>query len=168
MDDTGEPVLIPVYGIVDQTGLELQGVTGGWLWKLEAISRGQSNERFEAFAAGFEYTFGDVASTGFDLGILAEYLYDERGDDAPTPFRDDVFVGTRIELNDVQSSRLLAGAVIDRTGGATFATVEGSRRLGARWTLEVEGRFFLGVPPDDYLYGLRRDDYLQLDLSWYL
>ena len=130
-------------------------------WPVALVAR-------HALAGGFEYTSAAVGGRSYDLGVLAEYLYDERGDSAPTPFTDDVFVGMRVELNDVQSSRLLAGAIVDRTDGATFASIEGSRRLGTRWTLDVEGRFFLNVPADDILFGLRRDDYLQLDLSWYL
>jgi len=168
VDRSGAAVLIPTYGLVDQTGLEVQGVTGGWLWKLEAISRAEAGGRFEAFAAGFEYTFGDVGASGFDLGILSEYLYDERGDSAPTPFTDDVFLGLRVELNDVQSTRLLAGAAVDREGGSILGSVEASRRLATRWTLEVEARLFIDVSPRDFLFGMRRDDYIQIDLSRYL
>lgn len=166
-DSESKPVLIPRYDIIDQTGLDLQFTRGGWLWKLESIVRGGQGDRFAALTGGFEYTFGNVGGSGLDLGLLAEYLYDSRGQSANTPFEDDVFLGARFEFNDLQTTRMLAGTIIDRRTGAIYASVEGSRRLGDRWRLSLETRWFLGLPPTDYLFGLRKDDYVQLDLSWY-
>ena len=37
--DGDEPVLIPYYEIINQTGLSLQFITGEWLWKFEGIVR---------------------------------------------------------------------------------------------------------------------------------
>ena len=110
---------------------------------------------------------GDLRSTGLDLGVLAEYSYDERGAEALTPLEDDVFVGARLAFNDVQSTEFLAGAAVDRASGASFLLVEASRRLGERSTLDMRVRGFVGVPPDDlFLYGIRNDDYVQA--SWTL
>lgn len=68
-----------------------------------------------------------VFGSGTDLGILAEYLYDGREATAPpTPFDDDLFVGTRLTLNDPQSAELLMGAIIDRHTQATLASLKGS------------------------------------------
>lgn len=169
----GEPVLVPRYVVINQTSLDLQGATGGWLWKLEAMSRsGQGDRfgaggRFNALTGGFEYTFGDVGGTGRDLSLLVEYLFDDRGRRATTPFEDDIFAGVRVELNDAQSTRVLAGAIVDRRTRATFASIEASRRLGERWRVDIESRFFVGLQPDDYLFGFRKDQYAQLDLSWF-
>jgi hypothetical protein len=167
VDANGESVLIPRYDLIDQTGLDLQATSGGWLWKLEAISRGGQGSRFNAATGGFEYTFGNVWRTGLDLGLLAEYLFDSRGRLANTPFEDDVFLGMRFEFNDVQTTQMLAGTIVDRKTGAVFASVEASRRLGDRWRLNLEARLFVGLPPTDYLYGFRNDDHVQLEFSWY-
>jgi hypothetical protein len=78
MNQAGETVLIPHYDLMNQTGLDLQYITGNWLWKLEAISRSSRGERFNAFVLGFEYTFWNVKNSGIDIGLLAEYLYDDR------------------------------------------------------------------------------------------
>ncbi len=90
-DRDDETVLVPVYDLIDQTGLDLQMTQGGWLWKVEAINRYGQGDRFYAFTGGFEYTFVNVKSSGLDLGVLAEYSYDERGKLALTPFDDDIF-----------------------------------------------------------------------------
>ena len=71
----GASNLIPVYDIINQAGLELQMTSGGWLWKLEAINRVGQGDRYAAATAGFEYTFGNIATSGIDLGILTEYAF---------------------------------------------------------------------------------------------
>lgn len=163
---TGDAGLVPIYDLIDQTGLDLQMTHGGWLWKLEAINRFGQGDRYYAFTGGFEYTFGNLKSSGLDLGVLTEYSFDERGKLALTPLDDDVFVGARFAFNDVQSTEILAGASVDRETGASFINVEASRRIGSSWTLEVEARDFVGVPREDlFLYGIRKDGYIQLNWS---
>ena len=164
--DDGPPRLTPIYDQIDQASLELQWTVEAWLWKLEAISRWGHDEHFGAAVAGFEYSFFSLFDTALDLGIVAEYLYDGRGAAAPrTPFDNDLFVGGRLAFNDVGSTSILAGAIVDDKTGATLVTVEASRRLGDRWTIEIESLSFLGVPPTGLLYDVQRDDYVQVRLS---
>ncbi len=167
LDRSREPVLKPFYEQIDQTSLDLQVTKGGWLWKLESISRRDLRERFGAATGGFEYTFADLRGSGADVGVLGEYLYDERGERAPTPFQDDLFVATRLALNDVQDTRLLAAATIDRDSGATFLDLQGSRRLGADFRLSAKLRAFLDVPEADRYQAIARDDYLELEIARY-
>lgn len=165
--DVPQPSIVPAYERIDQAGVDVQVTTGGWLFKLETINRWGQGPRFAAATSGFEYTLGNLRSAGLDLGLLAEYSYDERGAEALTPLEDDIFVGARLAFNDVQSSEILAGSAFDRTSGASFLLVEASRRFGERSTLDVRIRGFVGVPPDDlFLYGIRNDDYMQA--SWTL
>ena len=163
----GRPVLVPFYSTIDQTSLDLQATAGGWLLKLEAANRSGQGDRFFAMVGGFEYTFANIRSTGIDVGVLMEYHYDERGKDALTPFDDDIFVGSRLAFNDVQSTDLLAGVIIDRDTRASFLNVEASRRLGDRYRLEVEMRSFINASERDLFYGLRQDHYLQLEVLRY-
>ena len=116
--------------------------------------------RFTALTGGFEYTFNNAFNSGADIGIVSEYLFDDRGDNATTPFEDDLFLGVRLALNDVQSTSLLAGAIADRGGNATLITAEGSRRVGDSWTLEIEIRAFVGIDSTDLLDGFSNDDHI--------
>ena len=34
-----QPVLVPEYELINQTGTDVQYTTGAWLWKLEALFR---------------------------------------------------------------------------------------------------------------------------------
>jgi hypothetical protein len=136
-------LLIPVYDIINQTGLEVQYTGDALLLKLEAIGRALQGGYRGAFAVGFEYTFVGIFGTDADLGLLAEYHFDNVSVTQPfTPFDRDVFVGFRLTLNDAQSSDLLAGAVVDVRNGTTFWNVEASRRLFDSWRLEFEMRLF--------------------------
>ncbi|NNF08079.1 MAG: hypothetical protein HKN21_15050, partial [Candidatus Eisenbacteria bacterium] len=89
---------------------------------------------------------------------------DDRGDNATTPFEEDLFLGARLVLNDVQSTECLAGVIIDADSRATLTSVEASRRFGDRWRLYLEYRGFSGLDMTDPLYGFRKDDYVQLEL----
>ena len=156
-------VLKPFYDRVHQTGLELQAITGGWLWKLEGIHRSGQGERFMALTGGFEYTLGNIKSSGIDVGLLADYLWDER--DALSPFEDDFFVGTRVALSDVQDTAILAGAVVDRSSGATAFLFEASRRVGSRWTVNLEGRGFWNADANEPFYAFRQDSHGELKIT---
>lgn len=161
----GAMVLAPYYEQIDQTGVEAQLTTGAWLGKLEMIVRQDAGTRFAALTAGFEYTLGTAFGTSADLGLLAEYLWDQRGDAATSPFEDDVFVGARLALNDVQSSQLLAGAIIDRTGDGSVLTLEASRRLHQSWSVSIRALAFTGTSDNSPLYGMRRDDFFEIGIA---
>ncbi|MEE9343918.1 MAG: hypothetical protein V3V12_09835 [Gammaproteobacteria bacterium] len=163
---TSPPLLTPVYHQIEQTGLELQGAYGAWLWKLEAIrNTGFSEHAYMAAVSGFEYTF--VLESGVEIGTLIEYIYDERGNKAPTQFQDDLLFGTRITFNDVQSTQILAGVITDLDGGARSYNLEASRRLGSSWKVELEARGVYDSRPGDFLYSFRRDNSIRLNLALY-
>ncbi|WP_197722171.1 hypothetical protein [Sulfuriflexus mobilis] len=166
-NSAGRSVLIPVYDTIDQTGLDVQATKGDWLWKLEAISRSGQGERFSAAVGGFEYTLYGIFDSGADLGLLTEYLYDERGNAATTPFEDDVFIGARLAMNDVASSELLAGVITDLSNGSQAYNLEASRRFGQHWKLNLEARLFSNINAKDLLAAQRNDDYVQLELAYY-
>jgi hypothetical protein len=163
----GEPVLAPYYALIRQTSLDLQATKGNWLWKLEALHRSRVDDHYVAATGGFEYTHVGLGDRLADLGVLLEYLYDARGDDASTPFENDLFLGLRLTLNDVQSTELLTGVIRDLDSGARLFNLETSRRLGASWKASLQARFWIGVPRDDPLFDLSRDDYIELNLANY-
>jgi hypothetical protein len=164
---TGQTELVPHYDTIDQTGLDLQVTKEATLWKLELITRSGFGRRYTAGAAGFEHTLFGVFQSRADLGLLMEYLYDDRGNNATTFFEDDVFVGTRLTLNDVASSELLAGVIFDANSSQRIFSVEGSRRVGKDMKLELESRLFSNIGPTEQLNALRRDSFVQLRLNYF-
>lgn len=160
--------LVPLYRSISQAGMEVQYTRGAWLWKLEALGREGQGEAFGAAVAGFERTFYQVSGSAADVGLLVEALWDGRDPTAPpTIYEEDVFVGARLALNDVQSTRLLAGAVTDLDDRSTFGLVEAARRLGRRLTLELEARLFSHVDPAGDLAAYSRDSFVTLRAAWH-
>ncbi|MEM7209729.1 MAG: hypothetical protein AAF434_18055 [Pseudomonadota bacterium] len=164
--DGGEPVLIPHYDQIAQTGIDAQATTEDWLWKVEAIAvETDAQDDYGAAVAGFEYTFVGIFESDADLGVIGEYLYDER--DESQAFQDDVLVGLRWVWNDEQSTEFLLGAIVDQDGGATSVSLEATRRIGESFKLDVEVRAISGADDDPVLAGAADDDVLQVELGYY-
>ena len=163
----GDLVLRPFYDIVDQTSLDLQWTKDAWLLKLEAMTRGGQGDRFFASVSGFEYTIFQVFESAADLGLLAEYLYDGRDKrNAPsTVFDNDFFSGVRLALNDVEDTTVLGGTVTDLEHGEVSTFLEVSRRIGQRWLVEFESRWFLNTDSDSPAFNFRRDGFFTIRLS---
>jgi len=175
---TGD-ALVPVYDRITQGGVDAQYTTGAWLWKGEAIVREGQGDTFFAGVAGFEYTLYQIFGKAWDLGLLSEYLYDGRDEGfvaepfgltsaAPVAvFQNDVFVGARLALNDVQDASMLTGVVVDADDQTMSMFIEAERRLAQNWTVEFESRLFFNVDPGNVADAFRDDDFLTLRVTRY-
>jgi hypothetical protein len=163
----GQPVLIPRYNQMAQTGLDLQSILGDWLLKFEGIYQDNPVEDFFAAIGGFEYTLVGIFQSAIDLGIVSEYAYDGRTERLVSPFDKDLFLGLRFAFNDVQSTEILAGGSVDLETVARTFRVEASRRFGESWKLDLELQIFDNVSEKDPLFGLEDDDFLRLDFGYF-
>ena len=173
----GGESLRPVYDRITQGGIDIQHTAGAWLWKGEAIARAGQGDTFLAAVAGVEYTLYRVLDTSWDLGLLAEYLYDGRdegfalepfGPTSQTPFtvfQNDIFAGARLALNDAQDATALAGFTVDTEDQSMSLFVEAERRIAENWTVEVESRMFFNTDPDNIIDAFRDDDFVTLRLT---
>jgi hypothetical protein len=165
----GGTALDPYYGRIWQAGIDAQYTGDTVLWKLEAITRGSDDfDTFAAVVTGFEYTFYQVSGSDSDLGVISEYLYDDRGTDAPvTIFQNDLFVGARWAANDSQDTSALVGAVIDLEDGTTSLRAEFERRLDIGVLLKLQAQSVSNADTSNPLYGLRQDNYLSVAFEKY-
>ena len=149
---------------VHQVGLDYQIIVKDWIWKLESVLRMGSFDPIFAGVAGFEYTIANIRNSGIDIGLLAEYLYDSRGDLAFTSMDNDIFLGARLAFNDVQSTEILAGFAQDLSQSSKFFRLEASRRIGENYKLSVEGQVFFAVDNREFLSAFQQDSYLKMEL----
>jgi hypothetical protein len=163
----GQFKLFPLYLQIEQTSLDVQATKGAWLWKLEAIYNRNTLMDYYAYVSGFERTSFGVADTPADLGVLLEYHYDERGDEAINGLQSDIYVGLRLAANDIDSTMALAGILYDTDTQSVFGNIEASRRLGDYWSLGMELRFTTNTDDKDNLYFIEDDDYLGIELTRY-
>ncbi|MGI9451340.1 MAG: hypothetical protein ACR2QH_12005 [Geminicoccaceae bacterium] len=156
----------PRYDQIHQFGLDLQYTKDAWLWKFEGIAR-EGQGTFGAFVGGFEYTFYQINETDADLGVLSEYLYDGRDNDKapPTAFDNDLFLGARLTLNDINDTAALVGTVVDLETQTASFRLEAERRIGDSRKIELESQWFTNVDNDDVLAAARDDSYLLLRFS---
>ena len=166
LNAAGELALTPFYDKINQVGVDTQLTLGAWLFKFEGITvDARNSDRHWSFASGFEYTFYEVFGSGADIGLLVEYLWDSRGQIGPSASESDLFFGVRWEGNDVSTTRVLGGVVLDLDTSSKAVFVEASRRVGENWRITLDARFFLSVPPGDPLFLFRTEDFVQLRLA---
>lgn len=196
---TGTPVFSAWYEQTQQLGIELQYIYEGWAFKYESASRWQESGNFHAVTTGFEYTLSDLGSSGFDLGLLLEYLWNNRDDisikdqsldvlgltesTAPpalltqlnntlpghflSPFENDIFLGARVALNDINSTDFLAGVIVDLDDQTTSASFEGSTRIGNSIRIALNIYLFEHVSESSAFYAFRKDDQIEAKVTWY-
>lgn len=167
MDSSGIPVLIPFYEQIDQTGLDVLVVEGNWLLKLESLYRIGQGDDFFAAVGGLEYSFMNIAASGIDLGLIGEWAYDERGQNSPTGFDNDLMIGARLALNDIASTETLVGFIHDMDSDDRIFTLESSRRLNNHWKISMDAFFVVESSRKDIIHSLRDDDSVQVQLMYY-
>lgn len=173
--------LIPIYGQMNQLSVDAQHTSDNWLWKLEVLWRDEDNslansiysaipadEQYSAATGGFEYSFYDLAGSGIDIGLVSEYLWDERGNHADNSFQNDFFIGARIAGNDVDDHTVLIGLVEDLNNHGRLHSIEFSRRIDNSGRLSLEARVFDRASEEDpLLSAIEKDDFIELQYIHY-
>ncbi len=173
LDENGSPVLLPFYEQMRQISLDAQVTTGAWLLKFESFWRdGERNalaleEDFFALVGGFEYTWYGAFGGDTDLGLLLEFLYDDRGERSTVVTEGDVFSAVRLAFNDEASTDILFGIMQDLDKPTRSLFIEANRRLSDNISLGLEGTGFFNVDDNDGQFSLRRDSFLQIDLTYH-
>ena len=166
------PRLIPYYEQIRQFGFDAQLTTEPWLYKMEAVHRsGAANllgqeEDYSAFVFGMERTLYALFDSTADLTFLAEWLYDDRGDQATSVWANDLFIAGFLAFNDVRGTELVAGLLGDLRHDYRALSMELKRRLSDSWSLRVEVIANLSADPRDLTYDGRRDSFLGAGLTY--
>lgn len=160
--------LRPHYQQIEQTGLAVQATVAAWLWKLELASVYEHGYgRNSAAVGGFEFSLFSIGGTSSDLGLIAEYQFDDRTGFRQPVSQNDLAMGFRWAFNDIDSSEILWIASLDLDNGNRFYSLEVNRRITDNWKIEAEARFFSDTEPGTAEYDLRGDDYLQVEVRRY-
>ena len=168
-NDASDPIgLVQFYPLIEQTGLDLQATVGAWLWKLELASLYQKDaQRNTRAAGGLEYTFFTVGGGNSDIGVIAEYQFDDRPEPIASIAQNDLALGMRWALNDIDGSEFLFIYSRDLDSSNTFVSAEVSRRITDRWKIEAQAITFIDIEPDTLEFDLRDDDHLQIEMRYY-
>ncbi|EKM26122.1 hypothetical protein VCHENC02_0263A, partial [Vibrio harveyi] len=144
--------LKPYYALMSHVGLDVQGIVGDWLWKLESVYR-DSFDNHVGVVTGFEYTIVGAFETVWDVGLIGEYLYDSRGNNAQNIGQNDVFAGVRLAFNDEDGTEILTGITQDLDNTDVYnAKLEASSRISNHFKWQIDAWLFKNDTPTDLLY----------------
>lgn len=165
----GGPYLRPYYETMTQAGVDVAWAFGDLVLKAEALYRFNQGSPFFATVFGGEYTFKNALGADVDLGLIAEFNWDDRkvSRNPGTIFDKDAFGGVRLTFNDPSDARVLFGALVDVEDASTYIYFEASRRVFENWRVEVEGRYFAAGSNRDQLRAIDSDSFAQLRLLRY-
>lgn len=159
--------LHPYYAQMKHTGLDVQGVVGDWLWKLETIYR-DSRDNYIAAVTGFEYTWVGALGLRWDIGLISEYLYDSRDENAASMGQNDWFGGIRLAFNDEDSTEILTGITQDLNNQDVYVIkMEASSRINNHFSTRIEAWLFENRTAEDLLYSFRKDDFMEFSIEYY-
>ena len=128
----------------------------------ELTSDNQDRKKIiRSFIGGVEYTISNMFRSGADLGIIAEYNYDDRGLELLSALDNDMFYGLRLAANDRQSTDFLGGYIVDMANQTQRYFIRANRRLGDSWKLSFEASGYNDVDPEEFIYLIRKDGFLQ-------
>jgi hypothetical protein len=102
-----------------------------------------------------------------DVGVLSEWMFDDRKRNATNPLQNDITFGMRLGVNDINGTQILIALVQDLESSTKSFFIEASSRLSEHWRLTVEVRALMDQPLDDPLFTLRDDDFAQISLAYH-
>ena len=167
-DEILAPSLRPFYPQIQQAGIDVLAFMGGWTIKFEGIQRKVLEQNFTAFVGGFEYSFIGLFDTIYNVNWLMEYQYDGREDLTNVVAQNDLMLGSRLVLNDISGTQILAGVIQDLDfSNVRSGFIEASSRINDNWKWRLDARLFSSDEPAELSYLVRRDDYVQFSLEYY-
>ena len=158
---------------ITQLGSFFQKVHGPLIFKFEGIKRsGQKNSKYErenyhSYITGIEYVVTRVFNKIWDLNLFAEYSNDDRGSNSTDIFQNDIFLGSRINLNDVDGTEINQAFTIDLDGNGNTGSFEISTRINDSIRIAADYSFYWSLKSTDTLYSFRRDNYLGIKITNY-
>ena len=115
---------------------------------------------------GSEYTFYSIWDSNSDLVLFAEWAYDGRGRWATNAFENDLLLAARLGLNDAQSTEFVVSVLGSLDSSSRVVAGEFKRRLSNNWFLHIETSAYLETEKDDFIYYVRRDSLIRVNLAY--
>lgn len=158
----GQRVLAPYYPRIQQVSLDAQWTIESWLLKIEYLHRYDNGDPYHAVIPGVEHTVYGLCGSATDLGVLVEYLFDDRGKRANSTFDNDLFLGLRLVLNNTGDVECVAGPIVDLDTQASVFRFEMNGRVSEDWRLSVNTYLYAHHRPGEAYYALDKDDFVEV------
>jgi len=170
LDNSNQPTgLTPMYDLINQTSFEMLWLPGNTIFKLESFYQSNKVDDFFAAGIGFEREIPKLGPGNTSLTFYGEAYFDDRNQNlsqALAIFQKDIFIGTRLALNDVSSSEFQFRWTYDLEYESSLIDIRAERRIGKNWFLNAVLYKFFHVESDPALKSFQNDDRLRMSLIW--
>ncbi|MBV1869544.1 MAG: hypothetical protein KUG76_01450 [Gammaproteobacteria bacterium] len=156
--DVANPGIVSTYYNVNQIGAELLYIWNGYGIKYESRTvlgsknRGAELGTYTAALVGFEYTWGSVFGSNFDIMWDVSYMHDDRKLSFSALMEKDVFALGILNFNDEFDSRIGLGSIWDVKDDEGIFLITAERRIAESWKASVFAVYFYTeqneVPPE--------------------
>ena len=86
---------------------------------------------------------------------------------ATNAFENDLFIAARLGLNDTHGTEFVVSVLGSLNKSSRVLAGEFKRRLSSdNWLLHIETSAFLDIDEDDFIYYVRRDSYVKINLGY--
>ncbi|WP_432463424.1 hypothetical protein [Agarivorans sp. QJM3NY_33] len=166
LDDGAQ--LLQSYATMTQLGLGLQWTRDDLLWKWESVAKHGEGKNYLTLVTGAEYSLYGFEFSPGQLGLIAEYTWDNRDTQAPpTLYNHDLFVGLRWQANDVSDTELLLSGLFDLKKNSQLYQLTASGRVSNHFRWVAEGFWLSAMSPTEPIFYMSKDSYLSLGLEYY-
>lgn len=158
----------PIVFTTNAYGINLQSNWFGSVWKLEYLNKtyqhsysGIEPKAHQVLAFGYE--FPSVLDSGGELNYLIEFQSAFGAEEEELAqyytFQNDLFLGLRYSLGDMQGTEYLVGYLKDMSREEESAFfLEYTTRINAKTQIELGSRFVWAKQKDTFPLGLERQD----------
>ncbi|ANG61605.1 hypothetical protein A8C75_03355 [Marinobacterium aestuarii] len=151
-----ENLLLDALYLVDDTILKLEAKTGR--------ERGQG---FFSANIGLEVPVYSLPDGLQDLSLIAEYLIDDRDEQAESLGQNDLFIGLKSTFGDIGNSQFRGLVSYDFDSHANYLDLSLNHRLNDYVRIETRALLFLNATPEDsWLYPVRDEDFIEIKLHY--
>ncbi|WP_444919687.1 hypothetical protein ACJJID_11970 [Microbulbifer sp. CnH-101-G] len=160
-------MLTPFYIETENFLLDTLYLLGDTTLKLEAKTGRELEQGFFAANVGLEHPIYSLPDSMQDLSLIAEYLIDDRDEQAETLGQNDLFVGLRASFGDTGDSEFRGVISYDFDSHGNYLDLGLEHRLSDYFRIETRAFLFLNVGRSDtWLYPVRDEDFIEFKLHY--
>jgi len=145
ISDTGS-----YYQQQEQLGLEFQYLYEDWIIKLEATHQLMHSGDYSSAVAGFEYTFSDMEPWGQDIGVLVEYLWNDRSEIDLIHYTFEADETPAADRETIRDALAQQGITSFSADGESLSPMQNDLFIGSRFALNdiASSEFLAGIVYD--------------------
>ncbi len=163
--NNNEPKIQAYYPQSEQLGLTMLLSTDNTIFKSEIVTLRSQDSNYLSGDIAIEHSISFV-DWGPDIDLFIEYLWDERKNNADTPYQNDIATTVKLNFNDLESTALRLSWIRDLSNKGNLIRLFFNRRINDSIKLNVDITLIAGTRSYDPLFFIADDDFIKISLSY--